>query len=185
MQVANVREMLFLTAKITPSFTTAGINNIWALPGKEKVKRANVYMEMREKHQEEISKFPMFFAFSNEQFEIGMKKFGLSPTDTDKIGRLGDLSGFYKLTDGPRLREMFDRHHREMQAAIDNDGTGEGFIFDMFFYELGNYEYVYTNDVTDTLDALGLTIEKVRGDQKLLFGLKKAIKARHMEDCEV
>ena len=50
------------------------------------------------------------------------------------------------------------------------------FVLDMFNYELGNHEYSYTKDVTDTLSALDLTIEQVRGDERLFNALQSACK---------
>ena len=55
------------------------------------------------------------------------------------------------------MHETFARHHKELQAAIDADPTGEGFIKDMFLYELENHEYSYTGTAEDALDSLGLT----------------------------
>jgi hypothetical protein len=146
------------------------------------VKTTNEYKVMKEKHQEEINEFPMFFAFSKEQFEKGMTNFGLQADDVGEISRLGDTGGFIKRTDAAMFREMSNRHEQEMQAAIDNDTTGEGFIFDMFFYELANHEYVYTNDVTDTLEALSTTEAQVNLSDKLRHGLEKAINALCVED---
>jgi hypothetical protein len=65
-------------------------------------------------------------------------------------------------------------HEKEMADAIAADKTGEGFIFEMFDYELGNHEYVYTCDISDTLDALGLTIEDLAKNPALRAGLKAA-----------
>jgi hypothetical protein len=136
----------------------------------------NVYSELRQKHQNEVDDFPFMFAFSNKQFEEGMAKFGLGPNDTDKIYRLSDTVGYYLRSDAERLHEMFKRHEKEMQDQIDADTTGEGFIFDMFNYELANHEYVITYDITDTLDALGLEMGDVQNDQRLKHGLELARK---------
>ena len=138
----------------------------------------NNYKTMKNRHQQDVNAFPMFFAFNNDQFDEGMKRLGLNPTDTDKIYRLGSIGGFYKRDDSGKLHEMFDRHEREMQEAIKNDTTGDGFIFDMFNYELGNHEYIYTGDISDTLDALGLTVDEVNASKTLQHGLKRAIKAQ-------
>ena len=62
------------------------------------------------------------------------------------------------------------------ENAIAADTTGDGFIFDMFVYELANHEYCITYDLEDTLDALGLTPEEVNADKRLSHGLNKAIK---------
>lgn len=72
------------------------------------------------------------------------------------------------------MHETFARHHKELQAAIDADPTGEGFIKDMFFSELENHEYSYTGTVEDTLDSLGLSFEDVAADPRLARGLDLA-----------
>jgi hypothetical protein len=131
----------------------------------------NIYKTLKEKHQEEVNNFPMFFAFNNKQFDEGMKKFGLSSSDKDKIYNLGG-GGYYRKTDAKELHGMFERHRKEMKEAMQN----ENFVYDMFDYELGNHEYNYTQDITDTLDSLGLTYEEVEGNELLLKCLKRAIK---------
>lgn len=137
---------------------------------------ANKYNALKEKHQKEVNDFPMFFAFNNSQFEEGMKKLGLKPTDTKKIYKLGNTGGFYRRSDSDALHEMFHRHTEEMSAAIAADPTGDGFIYDMFNYELANHEYGYTGDLEPTLDALGLTMDEIRKDPRLTHGLEKARK---------
>ena len=136
----------------------------------------NAYSVLKEKHQKEVNTFPLKFAFSNKQFEEAMKEWGLQPTDTDKIYKFGNTGCFYLRTDADRLHEMFDRHDKEMKEAIAADATGEGFILDMFSYELSNHEYCVTYNDTDTLDALDLTDEDVLKDTRLLHGLKLAKK---------
>ena len=135
----------------------------------------NSYQQLKEKHRQEVERFPMFFAFNNKQFAEGMKSLGLEPGDTDKIYKLGDTGGFYRRSDAAALREMFDRHEGEMQAAIDGDPTGEGFCYEMFSYELSNHEFIVTGRISDTLDALGLTEEEVRANPKLKHGLALAL----------
>lgn len=136
----------------------------------------NAYTELKDRHGAEINAFPMFFAFDMEQFNEGMRKFGLDPSEKDKIYKFGNTGGFYLRSDADRLREMFDRHDRERQEAIDADTTGEGFIYQMFRYELNNYEYGYTLDESDTLDALGYSPEDFVDNVPLRHGLAKAKK---------
>ena len=139
----------------------------------------NSYLQLKEKHQQETNNFPMMFAFSDKQFEEGMQKLGLTATDTDKIYSLSGTGGFYKRTDAEALHKMFKNHEEEMKQSINNS---EGFIFDMFNYELANHEYTYTGEVDQTLDALGLTIEEIHNNKKLLHGLQKACKYQKDND---
>lgn len=143
----------------------------------------NKYRAMKDRHQAEVNAFPMFFAFSEKQFEEGMRKFGLEPSETDKIYKFGNTGGFYLKTDAEELRAMLLRHSLEMDEAIADDTTGEGFIFDMFYYELANHEYCITYEYEDTFDAVGLTSEEIYGNNALANGLKLATK-KYLEGCE-
>jgi hypothetical protein len=138
---------------------------------------SNTYLELTSKHEKELNNFPMAFAFSKKQFAEAMATLGLEVADTDKIYSIGN-GGFIRKSDSDALEEMFERHAKEMQEAIDNDSTGDGFIFEMFNYELGNHEYCVTWDVGPALDALGLTLDEVNASPKLLHGLQKARKAQ-------
>lgn len=135
----------------------------------------NKYQELRDRQQKEYNAFPFMWAFNKKQFAEGMEKLGLKETDTDKIYSIGG-GGFIRKTDSEALHEMLDRLTAEMEKAIADDPTGEGFIYDMFDYELANHEYGYTGRVSDTLDCLGLTAEQVEADARLSHGLRKAIR---------
>ncbi len=116
----------------------------------------------------------MQFAFSQEQFSEGMAALGLKPTDTDKIYKAPG-GGFYRRQDGPRLEAMMERFDRELADAIADDETGDGFIYEMFLYELDNHEYGYTMDTEDTLRALGYTAKEILGNPRLKRGIEKAV----------
>ena len=135
----------------------------------------NKYYELKQKQQKERNDFPMFFAFNKKQFNEGMEKLGLNSNDIDKIYSMG-YGGFIRKKDSEKFTELFDKHSNEMQSAINSDTTGEGFIFDMFHYELANHEYIITWSLADTLDALDLTLEEVNDNKLLLKGLKLAKK---------
>lgn len=135
----------------------------------------NLYKELKNKQQQEVNNFPMFFAFSREQFEEGIKELGLTKDDRDKIHSIG-AGGFIKRSDSEAMNEMFSKHEKEIKEAIINDQTGEGFIYDMFKYELNNHEYGYTGIVSDAIAALGLTMKDINKNEKLLHGLTKACK---------
>lgn len=119
----------------------------------------NKFKELKCKHQAEVNALPIGFAFGKKQFADMMTKWGLSPDDTDKIYKLGDTGGFYLRKDAELIRETFYRHERELNDAIAADETGDGFIYDMFLYELRNHEYCITYSYEDTLNALGFTYE--------------------------
>ena len=93
--------------------------------------------------------------------------------DLDKIARI-PFGGFIQKKDAPLMHETFARHHREFQAAVDADSTGEGFIKDMFLYELENHEFSYTGTAEDALDSLGLSYDDVAANPRLAHGLDLA-----------
>ena len=134
----------------------------------------NMYLELTKKHQKESNEFPFIFAFSNEKLIEGMAKLGLKEYETNKLLSLGN-GAFIRKSDKEKLNQMFNRHEEELKKAINEDLTGEGFIYQMFDYELANHEYCITYELDDTLNALGLTIDEIQNDDKLLHGLKKAI----------
>ena len=135
----------------------------------------NAYQEMKDRQQKEFDAFPLGAAFSNQQFQNMMEKWGLTVNDTDKICSIG--GGCYILkADKDALIALINKTATELKNAITADTTGDGFIFDMFVYELANHEYCITYDLEDTLDALGLTPEEVNADKRLSYALNKAIK---------
>lgn len=134
----------------------------------------NNYRELKEKQRKEVNEFPMMFAFSKKQFAEGMAKLGLKENETNKILSIGN-GGYIRKSDEKALDDMFDRHKEEFKKAINEDLIGEGFIYNMFNYELGNHEYCITWELDETLDALGLTMEEINDNENLLHGLKKAI----------
>lgn len=131
------------------------------------------YKEMSERHQEEVNAFPIGAAFSNEQFEEMMKKWGLNPKHTYKIVSLG-CGCFIKRDDLNAYTEMMVRHRKERNDAIKADVTGEEFIYQMFVAEMDDHEYGYTGDLEDVLEAVGMTLDEIANSPALSAGLIKA-----------
>ncbi len=135
----------------------------------------NRYAQLTKRQQEEFNTLPLGFAFSNAQFTEMMTEWGLDPKDDlDKIVRIPG-GGFIQKKDVDLLRETSCRHKKELEDAIAADETGEGFIYEMFYYELANHEYGYTGELDETLETLGYTYEEVMADKRLKRGLKKAM----------
>jgi hypothetical protein len=131
------------------------------------------YSELKAKDQAEVNAFPLGFAFSEKQFNEMMEKLGLTPDDTDKIYHIG-MGGYVRKCDAEAMHEMFDRHEAERKAAMQDDE----YLYQTFSYELGNHEYSYTQDLTDTLEALGLTMNEINEDPRMADALKRAIAAQ-------
>lgn len=143
------------------------------------------YQELKSKHQAEVDAFPFGFAFSEKQFNEMMSKWGLTPDDTDKIYSIGG-GGYVRKSDADAMKKMFERHEAEHKAAMQDDE----YLFTMFNYELANHEYSYTGHISDTLDALGLTVKEIVEDYQMLDALYRAIVnqcdgdvVHHLEQC--
>ncbi len=131
---------------------------------------------MKQRQQKEIDEFPCFFAFSDEQFDKGMEKFGLKPDETEAICRGPIPAMFLRKDDVQPFIDMMNRFSKEMDAAIaGDDGAPGGFICEMFRYELDNHEFGYTGELEDTIDALGLSYEEIDADESLKAGLRNAV----------
>ena len=133
------------------------------------------YRELRGRQQKEFNAFPLHFAFGDDQIKKKFDELGLDPEkDLDKIIVIKGTGGFLLKKDGPAFEEMNKRHKKEFDDAIAGDKTGKGFIYQMFLYELTNYEYGYTGDDTDTLDALSYTHADIESNPLIKAGLEKA-----------
>lgn len=132
------------------------------------------YQELKNKQQKEVNAFPLGAAYNKKQFEEMMAKWNLKPSDTDKICSIAN-GVFIRKTDIPAYNALAEKIEKELQEAIDNDETGENFVYQMFACELADHEYCITYDLQETLDALGYTFDDIQNNSKLSNGLKKAL----------
>ena len=95
------------------------------------------YQEYKKNKQQAVNELPIFFAFSNEQFEKEMNKRGLTVNDTDKIYKLpGNLGGFYLRKDAQIIKDFFMKKDELEDLMKDHD-----FAVSAFKYEMDNHEY--------------------------------------------
>ena len=95
------------------------------------------YEEYLKQEQEAINSLPLFFAFSNEQFEETMNEHCLTVNDTDKIYRLPGMNGgFFLKSDLPIIKAYFGRKDILPDLMKDHD-----FAVSAFKYEMFNHEY--------------------------------------------
>lgn len=155
---------------------------------KEKSKATMLYKEMKDKHSKEydnFSKDKVFYAFSDDQFKEGMQKLHLDADKDEDLKKIVHFfSGCYALkSEAKNLENLLASFTEEQKKLIEEDTTGDGFIYSMFKYELANHEYGYTYDLEDTLEALSLTYEEVQEKPNLKKGLEKAL-AEYKEEYE-
>ena len=142
------------------------------------IRNFNSYKEMKRVHQEEFNKFPLGAAFSNEQFNEMMKKWGLDPDkDCDKIYSIG-CGCFIRKSDAQEFSDINKRFaleekqfRKSMKKAVDQ-----------FVYELANHEYIITHDLEPTLDACGISIEEFENSEFLKEAMKKAL-VKYKKNC--
>jgi hypothetical protein len=142
---------------------------------------ANRYLEMKKQHEEEFNNFPIAWAFNKEQFNEGMAKLGLEPTDLNSIVSVFG-GGFIRRENSKDLLKMMARQEIELYKNIEEDTDGTGFAFEMLNYELSNHEYNYTRDEQPTLDALGLGETEFQRYPQLQTALKNAKIAQKREE---
>lgn len=135
------------------------------------------YQEIKIRHQKEVNAFPIHFAFGDEQIKRKFAELGLdTEKDLDKIVVIPGTGGFVLKKDAPVCREMSEWHEKELHEAIATDKKGTGFIYQMFRDELTNYEFGYTGDTDDALEALGYTEAQIEANPTLKRGFEKAKK---------
>lgn len=139
----------------------------------------NRYAEMIKRHQAEINNFNLGFAFSPDQYNEMLAKWNIKPEDAkNEILSIGG-GGYVRRVDEPELIEICSRHSKELKEAIAADTIGNGFILDMFEYELSNHEYCYTRELDETLEACNLNFEDLEENPALKNGLNEALKMYH------
>ena len=97
------------------------------------------YEEYRENRQTEFNALPIFFAFSNEQFEKALNERGVTLEDApNKVCKYG-YGGFYLKSDADIIKEYHKRDRdSELREMMNKDLD---FAYGAFKYEMYNHEY--------------------------------------------
>lgn len=83
-----------------------------------------------------------------------------------------ELSG----VDFPKSFKIISRQKKELEEEIQKDKTGNGFIKEMFRYEMGNTEYHVMEEQESVLDQIGLTEDYVNKHSNVKKGFELARK---------
>ena len=138
--------------------------------------KAQAYVDMMKRQQQELSDFPIAYAFNEEQLEEALIKLNATKEECVTYMNMGDI---IKRTDIPAFKAMLRRHTEELQTAMQNEEFAEA----AFLYEMDNHEYAINWDGdADVLSALCL-------DAKLLkeYGLENAYRRarrQHMKNAQ-
>ena len=129
----------------------------------------NKYKQLRDQLQKQYDALPIKYAFSEMQFKNMLKQF-----ETEAGGRVRLLyigqGAYIQVQDEKLIDDFLERSDRELSEAMKDDD----FLYDAFNYELANHEFAYTDDISDALDALGLSWEQIKDDKRIMRILKKA-----------
>lgn len=136
------------------------------------------YLDLIEKHREELNNFPIAYAFNDQQLKEALVKLGVESVDecVTVFGH-GDI---VKRGDAKKFIDMLKRHTKEVKDAMIAD---KEFAEAAFRYEMDNHEYAINWDGDDdVLRCFGMDY-----DDLVKFDLKDAYRrARnaHMKAME-
>jgi hypothetical protein len=137
------------------------------------MKQKNIYLLQKEKHEKIINDFPVFYAFSNEQLEEGLKKLNTIKEEILSIG----YGGFIKKSDKKAYSKIWESINKETEKSLKD----ELYLYAAFRYELANHEFCITYDYTDTLDLFNLKEDTLTEKQEEI--LNKA-REDYLNNCE-
>lgn len=140
------------------------------------------YLEIKNDNQKRFNDFSenfiyWIFAFDNTEFNEKLKEHNLSKDEIISIGAGGFIKKEHKELYLQELKAL-RKGHAFNQIKDDDEEVKKAFK-----YELSNHEYCITYDLSDALNALGITEEKIQKDARLKKLLKEAVK-EYLESVE-
>lgn len=129
------------------------------------------YEKTNRKAYDKFNKGKIFYAFNLEQLKEGMESIGLNLKETKKVAYLG--AGVYIHADEiQNYKKFIYKQHKEFKENM----QFYEFAKSAFKSELANYEYCYTMEIDDAINALGYTLDEINNDPLLSKALKTAKK---------
>lgn len=117
----------------------------------------------------------MFFAFSDDQLKKGLKKLEAKPEDILNIGNGGFLLKAKKEDFKKLLKDI-----ELIKTALYNDAK---YLYDAFYYEMADHEYIINFDDIQILNALNISIEEYNSNKTMQRMYLKARKD-YLNDIE-
>lgn len=98
------------------------------------------YTEYKEQQQQEFNALPLFWAYSNEQFEKALNERGIALEDArEYVYKSSALGAFYLKKDASIIKDYFEKdRNKELIDIMNNDAD---FAREAFEYEMYNHEY--------------------------------------------
>ena len=97
------------------------------------------YLDLMKKHEEELTNFPIAYAFDDKQLEKALEKLGATKAECVTVFNHGDVM---KRTDVPAFFDMLKRQKAELHEAMKDEDFAEA----AFLYEMDNHEYAINWD---------------------------------------
>lgn len=97
------------------------------------------YLDLQKKHQQELTDFPIAYAFSEKQLEEALEKLGATREECVSYMGHGDV---LRRTDVPAFKAMLKRQVEEIHEALKDEEFAEA----AFLYEMDNHEYAINWD---------------------------------------
>jgi hypothetical protein len=143
--------------------------------------KIQAYLDLQKRHEQELTDFPIAYAFSDKQLEEALEKLGAEKSECVTVFGHGDI---VKRTDVPALMAMLKRHIKELHDALQED---EEFAEAAFLYEMDNHEYAINWDGDADVMACFNLDEKKLVDMGLAGAYRRARKAhmKHAEEWEM
>lgn len=117
--------------------------------------KRQAYLDLMEKHQKELSDFPMEYAFNEEQLSRALDKLGATVKECVTVTGYGDV---IKKTDVPAFFELLKQQREELFTALQDKEFAEA----AFLYEMDNHEYAINWDGdADVLACFNLDEKKL------------------------
>lgn len=119
------------------------------------------YAEFRERQQDEVNKLPMYWAFSESQWDKLLKELGL--TEENCKEHLTTFAGaIVRKSDLAMIQETFARLDKEKDEAF----RDIEFFKDAAVYEMCNHEYsINMQGDWDVINSLGFTVRYSDGSE--------------------
>ena len=135
------------------------------------------YSEFRERQQDEVNKLPMYWAFSESQWEKLLKDLGL--TEENCKDNLTTFAGaIVRKSDLTMIQETFARLDKEKDEAFKDIE----FFKDAAVYEMCNHEYgINMQGDWDVINSLGFTVRYSDGRELDECPMSDEQKAAYLE----
>ena len=135
------------------------------------------YLDLKKKHEKELSEFPIAYAFNEKQLEEALEKLGATKEECVTVFGHGDI---VKRENAKPLVAMMERHVDELKRKLREDVE---FAEAAFLYEMDNHEYAINWSADeDVLDCFCINWNFIRE-----HGLQMAYDSarnKHMKHAE-